>query len=274
MAKKFTSLDPTAKVGMSSIYRMSDAPPNWSQNDPTQPDYIANKELAEKLRPIYVNGNQFLDDSHESGVLDLVGGTGISIVIQDNKVVFNRDESEDSEKFNYLPGNGITISDAVNGYKTITIDELYLRNKVIVPQLEPLLDILKSQTGTLAVLVGADNNKSVREIAREVSQEEITEWFSQNSKEETILDQLDELKTLIDIDQPISSFVNEAVDKRVEELGDSTSTPATSEKLGVVKLDGQTIKMNEQDQIYVSEMSTDNLVQGERTLVLDGGNDL
>jgi hypothetical protein len=33
----------------------------------------------------------------------------------------------------------------------------------------------------------------------------------------------------------------------VEELGGSSSTPATSSKLGVVKLDGQTIKMNEQD---------------------------
>ena len=79
MANKFTSLDPTARVGMSSIYRMSDAPPNWSQNDPTQPDYIANKEMAEKLRPIYVNGEQILDDTHESGPLNLVEGENVRL---------------------------------------------------------------------------------------------------------------------------------------------------------------------------------------------------
>jgi hypothetical protein len=145
MANKFTSLDPTAKVGMSSIYRMSDAPPNWSQNDPTQPDYIANKDLAEKLRPIYVNGALVLDDTHESGLLNLVGGNGISIVVEGNDVIFETTEGEDSEDFNYLPGNGITIFDAVNGYKTIAVDELYLLNKVVKPSLDPLLEILSSQ---------------------------------------------------------------------------------------------------------------------------------
>jgi hypothetical protein len=84
MAKKFTSLDPTAKVGMSSIYRMSDAPPNWAQDDPTQPDYIANKEQAEKLRPIYVNGQQILDDTHESGPLNLVEGENVKFRVADN----------------------------------------------------------------------------------------------------------------------------------------------------------------------------------------------
>jgi hypothetical protein len=42
--KLITNLNPTARVGMSSIYRMSDAPPNWAQDDPTQPDYIKNKD--------------------------------------------------------------------------------------------------------------------------------------------------------------------------------------------------------------------------------------
>jgi hypothetical protein len=33
----------------------------------------------------------------------------------------------------------------------------------------------------------------------------------------------------------------------VEELGGGSSTPATSDKLGVVKIDEQTIKMNDKD---------------------------
>lgn len=87
--KLITNLNPTARVGMSSIYRMSDAPPNWSQNDPTQPDYIANKELAEKLRPIYVNGEQILDDTHESGPLNLVEGDNVELVAEGNNVIIS-----------------------------------------------------------------------------------------------------------------------------------------------------------------------------------------
>lgn len=52
------------------------------------------------------------------------------------------------------------------------------------------------------------------------------------------------------------------------------SNPATSEKFGMIKIDDKTIKMNENQQIYVAEVSTDRLAQGEQTLVLNGGNDL
>ena len=252
---------------------MSDAPPDWAQEDASQPDYIANKELAEKLRPIYVNGALVLDDTHESGLLNLVGRNGVSIVVEGNNVIFEAIGSGDSKDSNYLPGNGITILDAVDGYKTITIDELYLLNEVVKPSLDPLLEVLNSQDEKLAILIGEDTKKSVHEIAVEVSQEEVAQWFATNSKEEAILEQLNTLTTLIDIEQPISEFINDAVDQRVEELGGGSFTPATSDKLGVVKIDGQTIKMNGKDQIYVSEISTDNLVQGKYTLVLNGGND-
>jgi hypothetical protein len=48
MAKSYLNLsNSTNTVNSMSFYRMSDAPPNWAQNDPSQPDYIANKDLAE-----------------------------------------------------------------------------------------------------------------------------------------------------------------------------------------------------------------------------------
>ena len=104
MANKFTTLDTAAKVGMSSIYRMSDAPPNWQQNDPTQPDYIANKDLAEKLRPIYVNGDQVLDDTHESGPLNLVEGENVHLSVADggNSVIISAEVPE-AEPEEYRP---------------------------------------------------------------------------------------------------------------------------------------------------------------------------
>lgn len=52
------------------------------------------------------------------------------------------------------------------------------------------------------------------------------------------------------------------------------SSPATSGTFGMVKIDDKTIKTNEKQQIYVAEVSTDRLAQGEQTLVLNGGNDL
>lgn len=46
---------------------------------------------------------------------------------------------------------------------------------------------------------------------------------------------------------------------------------ATAEALGLVKYDDTTIKMNTSNQLYVAEVSTDLLVQGSNTLILDGG---
>ena len=46
---------------------------------------------------------------------------------------------------------------------------------------------------------------------------------------------------------------------------------ATTETLGLVKYDNESIKMNESNQLYVDKVSTDVLEQGSMTLVLDGG---
>lgn len=46
---------------------------------------------------------------------------------------------------------------------------------------------------------------------------------------------------------------------------------ATAEALGLVKFDDATIKMNENNQLYVAEVSTDVLTQGKDILVLNGG---
>lgn len=46
---------------------------------------------------------------------------------------------------------------------------------------------------------------------------------------------------------------------------------ATAEALGLVKIDNDTVKMNASNQLYVSKVSTDSLVQGAETLILNGG---
>jgi hypothetical protein len=129
MAKQLiTNLNPTAKVGMSSIYRMSDAPPNWSQNDPTQPDYIKNKDEAEKLRPIYVNGEQMLDDTHESGPLNLIGGRNVSLAVDGNNLIISTKGSGGEgpggcDCPEVVEGEGIDIVETPYGQKIVSLEK-------------------------------------------------------------------------------------------------------------------------------------------------------
>ena len=74
---------------MHSIYRLSDAQPDWLETDPSQPDYIKNKEQAEKIRPIMVNGEEFLDDTQASGAANFVAGTNVSIRTEGNKIIIS-----------------------------------------------------------------------------------------------------------------------------------------------------------------------------------------
>ena len=76
----------TTSSRMRSIYRMSDAQPDWAEQDPSQPDYIKNKELVEKFRPVSVNGEEVLDDSYQSGSLNLVGGENIDISVENGSI--------------------------------------------------------------------------------------------------------------------------------------------------------------------------------------------
>ena len=46
---------------------------------------------------------------------------------------------------------------------------------------------------------------------------------------------------------------------------------ATTNILGLVKFDDNTVKMNESNQLYVAKVSTDILEQGSNILVLNGG---
>jgi hypothetical protein len=127
--KLVTNLTPVARVGMSSIYRMSDAPPNWSQDDPTQPDYIKNKEEAEKLRPIYVNGEQMLDDTHESGPLNLVSGRNVELAVDGNNVIISakggggEGPGGSCDCPEIVEGDGIDVVETPYGQKIVSLEK-------------------------------------------------------------------------------------------------------------------------------------------------------
>lgn len=87
-----------------SFYRMSDAPPDWSETDPSQPDYIANKDLAERVRPVMVEGEVVLDDSRESGPLNFVGGKNIALSADGNTIVISGTGEDDKVRGIYIHG--------------------------------------------------------------------------------------------------------------------------------------------------------------------------
>lgn len=105
----------TSSSRMRSIYRMSDAQPNWAQNDPEQPDYIKNKELAEKFRPVSVNGEEILDDSYASGSLNIVSGDNVEISTENNQVKISAKSTTDSVRPVYVNGQEVLDNSTNSG---------------------------------------------------------------------------------------------------------------------------------------------------------------
>lgn len=127
---QYSSGAPLGEARMRSIYRMSDAQANWAQTDPSQPDYIKNKELAEQHRIILVDGQEFLDSSNDSGHLDFVSGKNISLKVEGNKLIISVEGSggEGGECWceEYVEGDGIDIIENAYGEKVVSIEPCYI----------------------------------------------------------------------------------------------------------------------------------------------------
>lgn len=112
-----------------SVYRLSDPQPDWEETDPSQPDYIKNKEEAEKYRSIQVNGVDFLDESYESGKVNFVSGNNISLKAEGNNIIISAKQTTSDGNGNivyegteYIEGTGIDITDAEDGQKVISLE--------------------------------------------------------------------------------------------------------------------------------------------------------
>lgn len=106
-----------------SIYRMSDPQPNWEQDDPSQPDYIKGKELAQEVRPIYINGEEVLDANPESGAVNFVAGRNVSLVADGNNIVITASGGGSGVGGDeVVEGEGIDISLNSLGQKIISLE--------------------------------------------------------------------------------------------------------------------------------------------------------
>ena len=84
--------------------------------------------------------------------------------------------------------------------------------------------------------------------------------------EEKIDENTSAIAAINDKDTGILANANKYTDDAIAGL-----PAATVDALGLVKYDGDTIKMNDSKQLYVAKVSTDVLVQGTETLILNGG---
>ena len=55
-----------------NVYYITKDQSDWGQTDETAPDYIKNKEIAEELRPVIVNGVEVLGKERASGPIEFV----------------------------------------------------------------------------------------------------------------------------------------------------------------------------------------------------------
>lgn len=124
------------RKGMQSIYRMSDAQPDWAETDPSQPDYIKNKELAEKLRPIFINGEPMLGETYSSGGVNIEAGKNITLTVDGNTIIVsargsNGEGGGGCDCPEYLEGDAIDIREAPNGNKVVSIEPNSISDKHI-----------------------------------------------------------------------------------------------------------------------------------------------
>ena len=281
----YTSSTSIGSVRACSIYRMSDAQPDWAEKDPSQPDYIKNKELAERFRPVFVNDEEVLDDSYKSGNLNLVGGKNITLTVDGNKVVISAKSSGGGSTEGgscdcpeYVEGAGIDITENIYGQKEISVEP-----SAISTAIQNILGATNANVAANTEAIAVINtyigtNVTPKITALEAADVEIIEHVKNNGTAVTgIVTRLDGHDTLL---AGIGGEGQPATVVAAIEAAKYILPGATVEALGGIKsaadVDGK-VAVNK---VYVDAttniaeikaISTDNLIQGTMTLVLNGG---
>lgn len=139
-----------------SIYRVSDTQPNWEQDDPSQPDYIKNKELAQEVRPIQVNGEEILSANPESGPINFVAGRNVALVADGNSIVITAAGGAGGEGGDeVVEGDGIDITLNALGQKIISLEPGAITDDYIQ---SISIEKIAQQEGTKLILNGGNAN--------------------------------------------------------------------------------------------------------------------
>lgn len=106
-----------------NIHIVKGPQPDWQETDPTQPDYIKNKEEAEQYRPVSIDGQEVLSSDRESGELNLISGENVSITKTEEGIVISAEGGGGTgggDGTTFVEGDGIDLS-GEGAEKTISI---------------------------------------------------------------------------------------------------------------------------------------------------------
>lgn len=298
-----------ARVGMKSIYRLSDAQPNWDQEDPSQPDYIKNKDEAEQLRPVYVDGVLVLNESRDSGPLNFISGDNVLLTLKSGAIVVSANPG--GTYGNVVGGDGIDITDGASGQKIVSLKKDFIVSEYVKSISSE--KIIHTDGRTLPEIIYEIENVAEQALAdAAVAQAAIGDYADAHKEDysNTTIDDLlstaianlsiqDYIKTedaLAAIDTavaPLTQTTQElvittqnlttltqqhesklaGVETSVSDLVNnaiSTQTyPTASADTAGVVKLSETVGTDENGALQVKSLSTDTLVQGEMILVLE-----
>lgn len=100
---------------------------------------------------------------------------------------------------------------------------------------------------------------------------EVAEWIADDktgaaAMSASISKNTSDIASIVAAETGILAQAKKYTDEQIEAI-----PAATADALGLVKYDNKTIKKDTTDHLYVAEVSTDLLVQGSKTLILNGG---
>lgn len=109
--------------------------PDWAQDNPNAPDYIKNKDIAEELRPVFVNGKEFLGKARSTGAIDLVAGDNIALKTDGNSIIISvtgvpggGGGDPGCGCVEYVEGEGIDIRNNVISIEPGSIDDDHIQS--------------------------------------------------------------------------------------------------------------------------------------------------
>ncbi len=112
--------------------------------------------------------------------------------------------------------------------------------------------------------MGVATNNNINALLNSYATKESLNALTNNVNSNT-----ETLALITNSDSGVLAKAKEYTNKKLESI-----PVASIETLGLVKIDNITIKLNEENQLDAAEVSTDILTQGEKELILNGGNAL
>ena len=294
------------KCGFKSIYRVSDAQPNWAQTDPSQPDYIKNRDLAQEVRPISVNGVEFLSNEVESGELNFVAGRNVTLTTKNNSIIISATGEGGGGDIPYFDGDDTTIDfkDGIltlHGFEDALTGSLPRKSENNELEWVSLPEIVQGDGNKVTTLVSSDGSVTITKttdtltslvydlsvkipenstileaykIANDTEiygEEQVASWLGAEGGYKpdysAATSRIDKISFLL---EGIGGEGQPAtVLEAIQAIGYEPPV-ATADKLGGIRA-SESIAVDADGRATVVRVTTDILVQGEEELVLNGG---